>query len=201
MRFEKHKITLPEGLFDNELLFFDHTDKPVLKKYFNDWVNLCRDTTDKIGGTRSVNLPESFSEAVFSIDMNVGRCIKSISGSSSSFDHYDLKTKKRIQLKGASSYAPSSFGPASQYDEIYCLFFRTIADEKVKRKKNKTYSGKYEIYKLNPNDFPPIICNKKKNETFLDQQKAGRRPRFSIPKVLIDPHNLKPIKTGDVDLW
>ena len=199
MRFEKHKITLPEGDFENELLFFDHTDKPVLKKYFNDWVNICRDTTDKIGGTRSINLPESFSEAVFCIDMNVARCIKSISGSSSSFDHYNLKTKKRIQLKGASSYGPSSFGPDSQYDEIYLLFFRKIADERNKR--NKSYSGEYEIYKLNPKDFPPIICNKKKNETFLDQQKAGKRPRFSIPNTLIDPIGLKPVKTGNIDKW
>ena len=79
------------------------------------------------------------------------------------------------------------------------MFFRKIADERNKR--NKSYSGEYEIYKLNPKDFPPIICNKKKNETFLDQQKAGKRPRFSIPNTLIDPIGLKPVKTGNIDKW
>ena len=199
MRFEKKKLKLPEGEFENELLFFDISDRKVLKQYFNDWVKLCKDTIDKIGGTRTPNLSESFSEAVFSIDMNVGRCVKAISGSSSSFDHYDLKTNKRIQLKGASSYGPSSFGPRSQYDDIYLLFFREIADEK--KKKIRTYSGKYEIYKLNPNEFPKIIVNKKKNETFKDQQVAGKRPRFCIPKELIFPKKLKPLKIGNIDSW
>ncbi len=201
MQYKKTTLILPEGEFENELLFFDESDKKVLKKYFNDWVKLSRDTVDKIGGTRTPNLSESFTEAVFSIEMDVGRCVKGISGSSSSFDHYDTKTNKRIQLKGASSYGPSSFGPRSQYDEIYLIFFRNIADEKKNRVKKKKYSGKFEIYKLNPNDFPNIIVNKKKGETFEDQQKADRRPRFSIPNQIIDPKGLKPIKKGDIDKW
>ena len=197
MRYEKKTLTLPEGKFENELLFFDESDKPVLKKYFQDWVDLCKDTTGKIGGTRTPNLSESFSEAVFCIEMNVARCVNSISGSSSSFDHYDLHSKKRIQLKAATSFAPSSFGPRSEYDEVYLLFFREIAEGK----KQGIYSGKYEIYKLNPNDFPSMILNKKKNETFEDQQIAGKRPRFSIPKEIIDPHSIKPDKTGDIGSW
>ena len=103
MYYKKTVLHLPEGDFENELLFFDKSDRKNLRQYFMKWVQLCKDTTDKIGGTRIINLPESFSEAVFCIEMNVGRCVKSISGSSSSFDHYNERTKKRIQLKGASS--------------------------------------------------------------------------------------------------
>lgn len=201
MEYKKTKLILPEGEFENELLFFDKKDKKVLKKYFKDWVKLSKDTVEKIGGTRTPNLSESFTEAVFSIEMNVGRCVKSISGSSSSFDHYCTATNKRIQLKGASSYGPSSFGPRSQYDELYLIFFRDIADEKINKIKKKKYSGKYEIYKLDPDIFPDIIVNKGKNETFADQQKADRRPRFSIPNEIIDPQGLEPIKTGDIDKW
>tara|TARA_Y100000590_G_scaffold469264_1_gene655866 strand:- start:57 stop:650 length:594 start_codon:yes stop_codon:yes gene_type:complete len=197
MKYEDREIHLPEGIFNNELLFYEEKDKKVLKKYLDDWVKHCKDTINLIGGTRTPNLSEAFSEAVFSIEMGMPRCVKSISGSSSSFDLYDLKRKKRIQLKAASSFGPSSFGPRSEYDEVYFLFFREIAEGK----KYLFYSGKYEIYKLNPDDFPSLIMNKKKNETFEDQQKQGKRPRFSIPKTLIDPHSVKPVRTGNVDLW
>jgi len=39
-----------------------------------------------------------------------------------------------------------------------------------------------------------------KTQTFEDKQKKGERPRFSIPKKIIDPNDIKPIKTGNVDL-
>ena len=201
MRFEERLITLPEGNFKTELLFFDEEDKPALKKYFQDWVNLCKDTINIIGGTRTINLPESFSEAIFCCEMNVARCVNPLTGSSSSFDLYDLERKKRIQLKASSSFGPSTFGPRSQYDEVYLLFFREIAEGKEEQNFKKRESGKYEIYKLNPDEFPNLILNKKKNETFEDQQKQGKRPRFTIPEKIIDPNGIKPDKTGDIGLW
>ena len=80
-------LHLLEGDFENELLFFDEKDKKTLRQYFINWVLLCKDTTDKIGRTRIINLPESFSEVVFRIEMAVGRCVKSIGERSSSFDN------------------------------------------------------------------------------------------------------------------
>ena len=40
-----------------------------------------------------------------------------------------------------------------------------------------------------------------KTQTFEDKQKKGERLRFTIPKKIIDPNDIKPIKTGNVDLW
>ncbi|MDA9174629.1 Bsp6I family type II restriction endonuclease [Gammaproteobacteria bacterium] len=199
MKYEEKKIYLPEGTFLNELLFFEEKDRKVLKQYFQDWVKQCEDTVNLIGGTRTPNLSESLSEAVFSLEMDMPRCVNPISGASSSFDLYDLKQNKRIQLKGASSYAPSSFGPRSEYDELYFFFFRNIADEKKKEPKNRKYSGEFEIYQLNISDIYNQSVNKK--ETLKDQQRKKLRPRFSIPKKLIDPKSIKPIKTGDINLW
>jgi len=197
MKYEEKEIHLPEGTFKNKLLFFEKKDKKVLKKYFQDWVQHCKDTINLIGGTRTPNISESFSEAVFSIEMNMPRCVNSISGAKSSFDLYDLRQKKRIQLKTASSLGPSTFGPRSEYDEIYFFYFREIAEGK----KNRFYSGKFEIYKLNPNHFPNLIMHVKKNETFEDYQKRDLRPHVVIPKKIIEPRSIKPIMIGDIDKW
>ena len=196
MKKTKLKIRTPDGEFENNLIFFDNTDKKMLKKMFNSWINLC-ELSIKAGGTRTINLPETLSEAIFSIEMNVGRCVESISGSSSSFDHYDHKKHRRIQLKAASSYGPSSFGPRSEYDDIYFFFFRKMADSK--KRKIRVFDGAYEIYKLDTSLIPNIMVNA--TETVKDQQKNGKRPRFIIPNQLIKPFNLKPIKTGNIDKW
>jgi len=39
-----------------------------------------------------------------------------------------------------------------------------------------------------------IVLNKKKNETFLQQQEQGRRPHFSIIKEFIEKCQLEPYK-------
>jgi len=189
-------LSLPEGNFDNELIFFDENDKPLIKKCFKDWADLCKSSL-KIGGTRIPNIPESVTEAILSLELNVGRCVENISGSSSSFDLYDVYRKKRIQLKAATSTGPTSFGPKSQYDEIYFMYFREIAEGK----RSNNFSGKYEIYKLDTKIFPKLVLNKSKNETFEDQQKAGRRPRLSIPQQILDNLSIKPISVGNIDHW
>tara|TARA_B100000795_G_scaffold93635_1_gene68527 strand:- start:7625 stop:8215 length:591 start_codon:yes stop_codon:yes gene_type:complete len=196
MKKTKVMIKTPDGEFENNLIFFDKSDKPMLKKMFNCWVDLC-ELSIKAGGTRTINLPETLSEAIFSIDMNVGRCVEGISGSSSSFDHYDHKNHKRIQLKAASSYGPSSFGPRSEYDDIYFFFFREMADSKKRRE--RVFDGSYEIYKLDTNLIPDIMVNR--SETVKDQQRKGKRPRFIIPEQMIKPFNLKPIKKGNIEKW
>ena len=197
MRIESRRITLDDGVFTSEFMFFDEFDRPDLKKMFEDWVSLCKQSL-KIGSTRIINYPEGLSEAIFAIDMKTGRSTKNIPGTSSSFDHYDFNRHKRIQLKAATSYGPSSFGPRSVYDELYFMFLRELADSDNNA---RNFSGKYEIYKIDPNLLPNIICNKSKMETFSDQQEAGKRPRFSIPKKIIQPLKLVPIHTGDILSW
>ena len=180
------EIKLDEGIFKSEFMFFEEADRPMLKKMFEDWVSLSKQSL-LVGSTRIINIPEGLTEAIFA------------SGTSSSFDHYDFKNDKRIQLKAASSYGPSSFGPRSVYDEIYFMFLREIADSKSSKQRN--FSGKYEIFKLEPSLFPKIICKKTTGETFEDQQKMGRRPRFTIPHELIIPLKLKPILVNDILSW
>lgn len=62
--------------------------------------------------------------------------------------------------------------------------------------KDGTYDGTFDIY-LIPNE---LIYNNKQNEneTFVDQQKDGKRPRLHI-RELIKDNNIKPIGTYTIN--
>ena len=193
--FRKKKIIeLYDGKFESEFMFFEKTDKKFLKSMFDTWVLLCQKSL-KIGGTRTINFPETLSEAIFALEMDFARCTAPIRGTSSSFDNYDFKTNKRIQLKAASSKGPSSFGPRSEYDEIYFFYMKDIAEIRSPR----SFSGRFEIYKLDETIIPSIRVNK--NDTVNDFQRQGKRPRFSIPIKILDEFNPKVLKTGNIDDW
>ena len=55
------------------------------------------------------------------------------------------------------------------------------------------------IYNLSNFDIKNLVLNKRKNETFEDQQNQGKRPRFSIPLRIL--HNYNPIIIGNIDNW
>lgn len=59
---------------------------------------------------------------------------------------------------------------------------------------NGIVDGNIDIYKIDI-DVSKIITNKQKSETFVDQQRQGRRPRFSIKSEIIEKYKLKPIKS------
>ena len=116
--------------------------------------------------------------------MNCVKITKSISGANTSWDCYDLNSKKRIQVKACSVLPDlTSFGPKSEWDEIYFLNFF----------KDGKWDGSFDIYKID-ND---LIYSQKVNinQTMKDQQKQGKRPRFSIYKDIIIPNGIKPVKT------
>ena len=192
------KITLPDGVFSSNFIFFNNSDKPMLKKMFKLWVQLCRQSL-KIGSTRIINFPEGLSEAIFCIEAGarVARSTDPIPGTSSSFDCFDFNNSERIQLKAASSYGPSSFGPRSEYDRIFFLFMRDIAKSANHIARN--FSGYYEIYELNPSAIPLINVNK--TTTLAGQQQKNLRPRFIIPSKIIEPYKIKPIYIGNIDNW
>ena len=167
-----------------EIQIFDKTDKKRIKDLYIKWAGLCSEC-EKMKG-RKVNMPEIISEPLFCLEFNSVRFLKGTK-ISSSFDCLRLSDKCRIQVKASSVEEDlTSFGPKSKWDEIYFMHFFS----------DKKYDGSYSIYKIED----PFIYNHKvnKNETFRDQQKAGKRPRFSIIKDIIKPNNILPIRTGNI---
>jgi hypothetical protein len=178
-------INLPEGQFNVTLQFFDDADKAPLREVYNKWIELSN-LLQKYGGRR-INLPELLSEAIFCINFNAGRMNGGIAKANSSFDCFDVKRSKRIQVKACSvTYDLTSFGPDSVWDEIYFIHFFP----------NGEYDGCYNVYLID-ND---LIYNHKvnANHTMRQQQQLNRRPRFSILKEIIIPLNIKPVLQGKI---
>lgn len=176
-------IQLPEGNFPATIMEFDKNDREELKRVYQLWRSLC-DMMSFLE-SRTINLPEGLSEGAFCLEMGAVRVFKNIQNANSSFDCYDEKRKKRIQVKACSVMPDlTSFGPRSVWDEIYLIdFYRKGA-----------WDGTFDIYALNSTD----IYNHKVNkyQTLRDQQTQGKRPRFSIYNDIIKPKGLKPKKTG-----
>ncbi len=177
-------LHLPEGEFNCTADCFDKTDLKTLIEIYDAWRNL----SEKLNSlnARSVNLPEGLSEVAFCYFMDCVRLNnpKLGSGVNTSFDAYSLERHKRIQIKSCSILPDlTSFGPHSQWDEIYFQDFY--------REGKWDYS--IDIYKI-PNE---LIYEQKvnKNQTLKEMQGEGKRPRFSIYKDIIQAHKIKPIKT------
>jgi hypothetical protein len=107
---------------------------------------------------------------------------------SASFDTFNPKKMHAEQIKACSVEGDlTSFGPKSKWDKIYFLYF--FNEGKV--------DGEFDVYEIDSDLIYEMKMNK--IETFVDQQKRGVRPRFSIKK-LIDEKNIKPIATN-VRVW
>jgi hypothetical protein len=183
MREELHAFHLPEGVFNVHATRFGEDDRQKFSKMYRDWISLSKDLRSYQG--RGVNLPEVISEGAFALEMNVLRVVKSIPGANSSWDCYDPVLHKRIQVKACSVLPDlTSFGPTSEWDELYFLDFY----------REGNWDGTFDIYKI-PNE---LIYNHKVNQhqTMKEQQLEKRRPRFSIYKEIILSNGMTPIKTG-----
>ncbi len=168
-----------------ELQLFDNSDKKKIKKLYKKWLSLS-DLCQNMKGRR-INIPEIISEGLFCVEFNCARFIKCSGKMSSSFDCLRLSDNKKIQIKACSvEHDLTSFGPKSKWDEIYLVHFFP----------NKTYDGSYVVYKIEDSDIYNHKVNK--NETFKDQQIAGKRPRFSLMKDIIIPKGIKPTHIGNV---
>ncbi len=183
MKEEDREIELNGNKTRVKLLFIEEKDRPILRKLYDNWKIL--NSGMKLFNSRGVNIPEGISESAFCIDFNknCGRAIK-VSKGSGSFDALDIQRGVRIQVKACSvKNELTSFGPKSVWDEIYFLDFY----------REGKYDGTFDVYKI-PND---LIYNHKVNarQTMKEQQKEGRRPRFSIKKEIIEKNDIKPIKT------
>lgn len=193
MKKKEKTIKLGNKKFTTEYLFFDKEDKKTLRKFFEDWEYLCQ-RSYAIGGTRKINLPESLSEAIFCIEMNVARRV----GGSASFDCYDFQNKRRIQVKGSSSIGPTQFGPKTNQDDTYFIYFKKLAESK-NIKNLKDFPGEYHIYKLEDSQIDNVAVNKQ--QKLKDQKKEKRRGRFVVYNKLIKPNNVEPLIVGDIKKW
>ncbi len=152
-------------------------DQVLLKKLYNMWLVL-NNSIKKIS-TRGINLPEAISENAFCLFFPCVRVVKLAKGKCS-FDCINIKTGKRIQIKASSIKSDlTSFGPRSEWDELYFLDF-------------SAGNGSFKVYEIKPDWIYNHMVNKK--QSFADQQAEARRPRFSITKNIIKSRKLKPIK-------
>ena len=180
MKFKKTELSLEGKVVTATVQVYEKSDLEKLKDYYWQWVNLSNSLQD-FGGRR-INLPEIISESIFCIHFNSVRLNESISGVNTSFDCYQLDTKKRIQIKACSIEEDlTSFGPKSVWDELYFVHFFP----------NHKYDGCFAIYLIKNN----LIYDHRvsKTQTFREQQAQGRRPRFSIIKDIIIPNKIEPI--------
>ena len=185
MFIENKKIVIENTEVLAELQMFEDGDGKKLKTLYEKWISLSSLCQEMKG--RKINIPEIISEGLFCIEFGCARFLKCTGKISSSFDCLELENNTRIQVKATSVKEDlTTFGPKSKWDEIYLIHFLP----------NEQYDGSYCVYKI---DDDLIYSHKvNKNETFKDQQLAGKRPRFSLMKDIIIPHNVKPSREGNI---
>mgnify|MGYP001259462262 CR=1 FL=1 len=153
-------------------------DMKIIGKLYFQWKNL-NDAIKKIS-TRGINLPEAISENAFCLFFPECMRVNKLKKGKCSFDVINFKTGTRIQIKASSIEEDlTSFGPRSEWDELYFLDF-------------SKGDGSFFVYKIEQEWIYGHNINK--NQTFEAQQQQGRRPRFSITKDIIKIKKLKPIK-------
>ncbi|MCR4326996.1 MAG: Bsp6I family type II restriction endonuclease [Nanoarchaeota archaeon] len=153
-------------------------DQIKIKRLYQIWNGLNR--AIKSISTRGINLPEAISENAFC--MFFPECIRvvKLAKGKCSYDVINTYTGKRIQIKASSVESDlTSFGPKSEWDELFFLDFSKS-------------DGSFKVYKIEPSWIYKHKVNK--SQTFQQQQKQSRRPRFSIIENIIKPRKLQPVK-------
>src|SRR3989344_2110457 len=154
-------------------------DKEKIKHIYNLWKILNK--AIKSISTRGINLPEAISENAFCIFFPEYVRVVKLAKGKCSFDTINTRNGKRIQIKASSVASDlTSFGPRSEWDELFFLDF-------------SKGDGSFKAYKIEPNWIYKHMVNR--NQTFEQQQAENRRPRFSIIDQIIKPRRLKPVKT------
>lgn len=130
--------------------------------------------------SRGINFPEAISEPMgcyaLGYQWNKG----------SAGDAMDSEGRL-IEMKATSNFDRdlTSFGPVTSFDELVFLRLNQI--------ENRLYIYRTGINGITLGDLP---ANSK--ETIGDQQRQGRRPRFSIIKTIIEAYDLEPTAIFDI---
>jgi hypothetical protein len=187
MHIEKYKAKVFGKQCMLELMEFDDNDGKNWKNLFDMWKKLKQGLRDY--KAREPNLPEGLSEVAFCIFSGSKRFISLQGSASGSFDTFNLKRNKAEQIKATSIESDlTSFGPKSKWDDLYFLDFYN----------NGKLDGTFNVYKIPSKLIYKTKVNKK--QTFVQQQKQKRRPRFSITDLIIKARKIKPI-AKNVKVW
>lgn len=183
----KKQIFINGKKYNSEIFEYDDIKYCALLKNWYNYFVLMNHQLNNIGSTRKYNIHEAFSEGLYCLLTNSVRINKILSQKiSSSFDCYNFDYDKSVQIKCTQIENDcTSFGPMTEYDLIV---FVDLFEMPI-----------FKIYEIEPTLLGNIILNKKKNETFSDQQKKGKRPRLSIKKTLIELKKIKPIFVGNIN--
>ena len=187
MKIIQHKQKILGHYCSMNLMQFDKKDAKKWKVIFDLWKKLKLSLKDY--KCREPNLPEGLSEVAFCLYSGSTRLISMNGKASSSFDTFNIKSKKAEQIKATSVGKDlTSFGPNSKWDDLYFLDFYN----------NGKLDGTFNVYKV-----PTKLVHKievKKDISFLDRQKEGKRPRFSITKSFIETSKIKAV-AKNVKIW
>ena len=143
----------------------------AIEMYFL-WKEL--DQRIRSSATRGVNFPETISEALacyaLGFKWNKGSGGDAVDG------------EKIIEFKATSNWYKdtTSFSPTEKFDKLYFL--------RLDKRNDELY-----IYDTNIDSDKLKQIKVNKNETIQQQQFVGRRPRFSIINLIIEPQKLLPI--------
>lgn len=150
----------------------------AIKAYFL-WKEL--DTIIRTSHTRGVNIPETITETL--LCYATGFKLNKDKGG----DAFDDRNNRIIEVKATSNYDrdTSSFSPHEKFD---ALFF-------VRLDKRNDVMYFYDL-QLNSDELKQIQVNS--TQKLEDQQKQGRRPRFSIIKFIVEPKGLEPFAKLDL---
>lgn len=152
--------------------------KQVVDTYFH-WKILDAEIKT-LSGTRGINFPSELSEYMACYALNI--LVNKKGSEGDAVDMSDPKNPLIIEIKGSSAEktsAPNSFSPSEHFDDL--VFVRL-----------EKYDDILKIYRtgINSEKLKGIKVNA--TQTVEDQQKQGRRPRFSIQKEIIEEFNLEP---------
>lgn len=145
--------------------------------YFH-WKDLDREIKT-FSGKRGINFPSELSEymAAYALGLYVNQ-----SSGGDAYDMSDPGNPIKIEIKGSSSEktsAPNSFSPSEHYDEL--VFVRLEKRDDI-----------LNVYRLGMSSDDISYIHVNQSETVRDQQRAGKRPRFSIMDTIITPNNIDP---------
>lgn len=178
MKIEWRNIVVNGREINAKVTIKEKGDQKKLKKLYDMWARLNK--AIKSISTRGINIPEAITENAFCIFFPECVRVVKLAKGKCSYDVVNTKTGKRIQIKASSVESDlTSFGPRSEWDELFFLDF-------------SKGDGSFKVYKIEPSWIYEHKVNK--GQTFKQQQEQSRRPRFSIIENIIKVNGLKPVK-------